>query len=196
MILLTAIAAGTLAGWGYARWKGLVWQPPTFRATGLVALGFLPQLAAFYLPFTRRLLTDELASFSLICSQLILLVFTILNRRLPGMPVLMLGLGCNLAVILVNGGFMPLTVDAASRLVDKAILDNLVIGERISSASKDILLPETRIVLPWLADRFVPPQSMPYRFAFSLGDILLAAGTFWMLLQGHPAILNWDSGDN
>lgn len=187
MILLVAVAAGLLAGWGYAKWRGIVWQLPIFRATWLVALGFLPQLLAFYLPSTRRLLSDELASASLICSQLVLLVFTFVNLRLPGMPVLMLGLICNLGVILANGGFMPLTVDAAARLVDQATLNSLVVGERVSSASKDILLPEAQILLPWLADRFVSSSSLPYHFAFSPGDVLVAAGTFWLLLVGQPA---------
>lgn len=40
-----------------------------------------------------------LAPLSLICSQLMLLVFTSVNLRLPGMPSLMIGLDCNLGVI-------------------------------------------------------------------------------------------------
>jgi hypothetical protein len=184
VILLSAIAIGLAAGWGYARWNGVTWQSPVFKATWLVALGFLPQLLAFYLPSTRKLFTDEAASFSLILSQIVLLVFAALNIRLPGMPVLAFGLACNLAVILANGGFMPLTIDAASRLVSQTVMDRLVLGERVGSASKDILLSEAGMRLPWLADRFVPPQAIPYRFAFSLGDVFIATGTFWLLFQG------------
>jgi hypothetical protein len=186
VILLISIVAGIVAGWGYARWSGKVWQSPVFRAGWLVALGFLPQFMAFYLPYTRRLLSDELASVSLVCSQLMLLAFTALNFRLPGVPLLMLGLACNLGVILANGGFMPLPVEAAARLVDQTTLSSLPIGVRLGSASKDILLPEAQIMLPWLADRFVSPPSLSYRFAFSLGDVLVAAGTFWLLLVGRP----------
>ena len=186
MILLTGVVTGALAGWGYARWKGRTWHPPVFRSVWLVFLGFLPQLAAFYLPFTRRLLPDEIALTSLVGSQLVLLVFTLVNVHLPGMWLLAFGLGCNLAVILANGGFMPLTVDAAAKLVNPSILNSLTIGERISNASKDILLPESRILLPWLADRFVLPSFIPYRFAFSLGDVFVAAGAFWMLVGSQP----------
>lgn len=187
MILLTAVVAGTLTGWGYARWNGRDWHPPVFRATWLVVLGFLPQMAAFYLPYTRRLLSDEVASISLVCSQMMLLVFALVNAQLPGMLLLAFGLGCNLAVIMANGGFMPLTLDAAANLVDPSVLNSLVIGERISSASKDILLPQSQILLSWLSDRFVPPPFMPYRFAFSLGDVFIAVGAFWMLIGPHPA---------
>jgi hypothetical protein len=184
VILLIAIATGLLAGWGYARWTGAAWQSPVFRVTWLVALGFLPQLLAFYLPSTRRLLTNEAASLCLIASQILLLVFTALNIRNPGMPLLAFGLACNLTAILANGGFMPLSTETASRLVSPTILDRLVIGERVSHASKDILLQGSRIRLPWLADRFVLSQSFPYRFAFSLGDVFIAVGTFWILARG------------
>lgn len=99
------------------------------------------------------------------------------------MPVLMFGLGCNLAVILANGGFMPLPQEAAARLVSQDVLDSLVLGGRISPSSKDIFLQEASIRLPWLADRFTSPSFLPYRVAYSAGDILIAIGVFLLLVR-------------
>jgi hypothetical protein len=177
-----------ITGWVCARWQGRSWRPPLFRSTWLVVLGFLPQMFAFYLPLTRWLFPDWLASVSLVLSQIALLVFVLLNRRLPGMPLLTLGLGCNLLVILANGGFMPLPVETASRLVSVSVLSNLEVGGRIGNASKDILLPEAQTILPFLADRFSPPAFFPYRFAFSLGDVFIGFGAFGLLAQGQSAV--------
>jgi hypothetical protein len=184
VILLAAIVAGLLTSWGYARLRGWTWHSPLFQSVWLVMIGFLPQWFAFYLPWTRQSFSDAIASACLICSQILLLVFTLINVRVTGMPLLALGLVCNLAVILANGGFMPLTWDAAANLAHPSTLRSLELGGRISSSSKDILLTNAQIVLPWLADRFVPPHFMPYRFAFSLGDIGIAAGAFWLLIAG------------
>jgi hypothetical protein len=155
-----------------------------------VVLGFLPQMFAFYIPFTRQQFPDWLASGSLVLSQLMLLIFGLLNLRLPGMPLLVFGLGCNLVVILANGGFMPLPVETASRLVSPHVMDSLEIGGRIGHASKDILLPGERISLPLLSDRFVPPPFFPYRFAFSIGDVFIGVGAFWLLVQGQSGAVS------
>jgi len=187
MVLLTAVLAGILVGWAYARWEGRTWRPPVFETTWLVVLGFLPQFFAFYFSPTRRLVPDWLASTSLVLSQVLLLAFALINRRLSGMLILMLGLGCNLLVILANGGFMPLPVETATRYISPTLLNRLEFGERIGAGSKDILLPETRIVFPWLSDRFTPPAFVPSRFAFSLGDIFIAVGAFWLLVKGHTS---------
>lgn len=111
------------------------------------------------------------------------------------MPVLSIGLGFNLAVILANGGFMPLDWDAAAKLATPSVLNSLELGERISSSSKDILLSNSQIVLPWLADRFVPPAFIPYRFAFSLGDVFIAIGAFWLLVAGKNFVTSSVSGE-
>lgn len=191
MVLLVPVLAGIALGWGYARWQGETWHPPAFYSIWLVIVGFLPQLLLIYLPFVRQRFPDRFASFSLIFSQSLLLVFTIVNRRLPGMYLLMLGLGCNLLAILSNGGFMPLSVETASRLWADHELAALDVGKRIHSGSKDILLWGDQIIFPWLADRFVSPNFIPVRFAYSLGDIFISLGAFYLMLKGAaPAALS------
>jgi hypothetical protein len=104
------------------------------------------------------------------------------------MFLLFLGLGLNLAVIMANGGFMPLPVETAQQFVPPTTMSLLEIGARLGSGSKDILLPEAEIILPWLADRFASPAFIPYRFAFSLGDIFVGFGAFLVLAQRQPAV--------
>lgn len=185
MILLVAVLSGGLTGWGIARWQGRTWLPPVFQFPQLVVIGFLPQFFAFYFSTTSRLLSDETASIFLVISQGMLLLFAWVNRSLPGISVLIIGLGCNLAVIVANGGFMPLPLETATRLVSPDVLNFLTIGERISHSSKDVLLPEALIRLSWLADRFASPSFLPYRFAFSIGDVFIALGAFRTLLDGR-----------
>lgn len=180
MILGVSVIAGILAGLFLARWKKQAWQPPALRHAWLVVVFFLPQLLAFYLPATRNLFPAPLAAASLVFSQLGLLTFCLLNWRLAGMPILAIGLLLNLVVILANGGLMPISPETVARLVSPEVLSQLEIGERLG-ASKDILLAPDAIVFPWLADRFAPPDWIPYRFAFSVGDIFIGMGAFVLL---------------
>jgi hypothetical protein len=181
VILLTAVIAGLLVGILRARWNHDKWQPPALRHTWLVLVAFLPQLFAFYLPFTRTHVSDSLAAVCLVGSQIGLLLFCWLNRRLAGIPLLAGGLVLNLLVIIANGGLMPLSIDTAARFLPANVLQKLQVGSRFSPSSKDILLPAAAVVFPWFADRFVSPAWFQYRFVFSLGDILVSLGAFWLL---------------
>lgn len=179
MILLTAILAGVPIGWLVARWRKRPWAFPNLKSLWLVIVAFLPQFLAFYLPATRTRIPDALASAGLIASQVLLLVFCWCNRRVPGFWVMALGTACNLLVILVNGGFMPISPETAARLVSAEVLENLKVGNRFGYG-KDILLLPAHTRLAWLSDTLLPPEWFPYQVAFSLGDALLAAGTFWL----------------
>lgn len=179
MILLSAIVAGLLVGMLVSWRTKTTWQPPAFKYGWLVVAGFLPQFLAFFLPATRSTFPDWLASVSLVGSQVILLVFCLLNRNLPGIFLINIGLGLNLIVILANGGFMPLPIETAAYLVPQEALAKIESGSRIATGSKDILLPTSEIILPWLSDRFFMPFS---KFVYSFGDVMIAIGAFWLLV--------------
>lgn len=179
MILLVAVAGGLLAGIGWARWRGTSYQPPALRHTWLVFIAFLPQFAIVYLPEVRGQISDGWAGALLTASQLLLLGFAWLNRKLPGMMILLVGAALNFTVMAANGGFMPISPQTASRLVPPEILQEIPPGSRFGS--KDILLHPEATRFEWLADRFLPPSWSPYQVAFSLGDVFIAAGVFILL---------------
>jgi hypothetical protein len=179
VILLVAVAGGLIAGMGWARWRGVPYQPPDLGHFWLVFVAFLPQFAILYLPTVRQQIPDAWAGGILTASQLLFLGFAWLNRKLPGMKVLLLGAALNFTVMAANGGFMPISPQTASRLVPQEILQEIPPGGRFGT--KDILLHPQDTRFEWFADRFLPPIWSPYQVAFSLGDVFIAFGVFRLL---------------
>jgi hypothetical protein len=186
VILLLALAAGLLVGLGWARWRGQPYQPPELQLLWLVFVAFLPQWMVIYLPITRRLFPNWLVAGFLLSSQIMLLGFAWLNRRNLGMSILVIGVTLNLAVMMANGGFMPISPQTASHLVSEDALRN--IQPRSRFGVKDILLPSQNTRFEWLADRFLPPGWFPYQAAFSLGDGFIALGVFWLLASPNSSL--------
>lgn len=180
VILLVAILAGLLAGQARAWSGGRGLSPPDLRLVWLVPLTFLPQWLCFYLPATRRLVSDELAAVALVSSQGLLLVFAWFNRKQAGFWALGLGLAFNLLVIALNGGLMPISPETLAQLVPDAPPGHWQIGGRLG-VGKDVVLPVAATRLSWLSDRFLLPDWLPYSGAFSLGDMFIAFGAFWLL---------------
>src|SRR5271157_1746358 len=181
MILLLAVLAGFMVGLSRAYWYKQPYVAPNLQAIWLAVVAFLPQLFIAYLPVTHQLFNDGLASASLSGSLVLFFVFAWLNRHLPGMPILIGGLLLNFVVIVINGGWMPITPQTANLLAGKDVLQFMNPGSRFGE--KDILLLVQNIHLEFLADRFLPPAWFPYKAAFSLGDILISMGAFWLLAK-------------
>lgn len=181
MILLAALALGLVVGLGTARLRGQPYHPPDLRHLWLVFLAFLPQFAILYIPEIRRQVSDGWAGALLTASQFLLIGFALLNRSLPGMTILLVGAALNFTVMTANGGFMPISPQTASRLVPQEILEEIPAGSRFGL--KDILLEPQDTRFEILADRFLPPAWSAYQVAFSLGDVFLAAGVFWLLVR-------------
>jgi hypothetical protein len=171
-----------------ARLMNRSFQLPEIRWMWLVSVAIIPQILAFYLPATGQFFPKEAASVALVSSQLGLCLFVWMNRRTPAFWILGLGLLLNLTVILANGGLMPVSPETIMRLMPDLPAESWQIGERFGR-SKDIVLLPSQTLFPWLSDRFVTPSWYPQSAAYSLGDVVIAFGAFYLLWQaggGQP----------
>ena len=102
--------------------------------------------------------------------------FVFVNRKIPGVAVMGLGGGLNLAAIIANGGVMPASA-AAWALAGKS--------DKTGFANS---LPVSDPKLAWLGDVFALPAGWPLANVFSVGDVLLVLGLMWMVHRaGRPA---------
>jgi hypothetical protein len=180
MILALAVAVGVVAS--LVRYRGRAFSQiaaiPLHSAwlALLAVVVQVPLLRAAAGP-TQRLAWQQ-ALF--LVSHLLLLVFVWRNRRLAGMQLLGLGVICNLLVILANGGFMPITPKTLVQINPGTTLEQWPPGLHYGH-SKDIILSQAETRLGALADVLVIPPPFPWPTAFSLGDLLLAAGVVVLL---------------
>ena len=144
MILITAILIGLLAGISKAKIRGQKYCAPDVQMGWLLLIAVIPQLFSFHQP--PNLIPDELTAGILVGSQVVLLSFVWVNRKLPGFWALGIGLVLNLTVIVLNGGLMPISPETIIRMSPEAVIDPDLFGTRLGS-SKDILLATTDIRL-------------------------------------------------
>lgn len=169
MVLLAGVTLGLLVGWGWAARNRVPYEAPVLRHLWLVPAAFILQIL------------EQSRDFPLIVSQLLFLGFAFINRAHLGMKILLVGAALNFMVMAANGGFMPISFETAGRLLPQKTLLELPAGTLFGA--KDILLPPETTHFEWLADRFLPPAWFPYQVAFSLGDVFIAAGAFWLLAR-------------
>lgn len=187
MLLLLSIIIGIVLGIARALISGRAFVVPELRMIWLVFIGFLPQFFVFFWTVTRELITDNrIAAAALVSSQLLLLVFAVVNRKQPGFWLLGIGLLLNLVVILANGGLMPITPEVLAELAPPGEPTEILFppGSRLGT-TKDIVIEAEDTILWPLSDIFLFPESIPLRFAFSVGDVLIGVGVLKLL---------WESG--
>ena len=160
----------------------------TVRKVWLVFVAFIPQFFAFSFYPTQRQIPDNWIPIILVGSQLLLLYFAWVNRKVEGFWLLGLGLLCNFLVITINGGFMPIPPENAQQLLAPGSDIALTLGER-AGLGKDIILSREATHLWFLGDILMLPAWFNYPLAYSIGDILIASGAFWLFWElGRPQI--------
>lgn len=122
-----------------------------------------------------------------ILSHLFLMAFMWRNRRLAGVLVAGLGVMCNFVVIVINGGFMPITPETLVEINPGSTAEQWPVGDHYGY-SKDMILHRQETKLWAFSDIFVLPPPFPKPVAFSLGDLLIAVGIV-ILLQGSSTSL-------
>jgi hypothetical protein len=107
-------------------------------------------------------------------SYTLLVAFALINVRMPGMFLVVIGLACNFAVIAVNGG-MPASAEA---LIDSGQVDVIAYLQEEGAQKHHLLTDEDE--LTFLADVIPIPQ--PIGQAISVGDVIVYIGLIWLIV--------------
>jgi hypothetical protein len=166
-VVLLSVFLGYLFGGRLDRLEAL--RP---RWWGLVILGLGIQFVPLPNGATGTDLVIRTAVLAL--SYSLLLTFGLVNVRMPGMFLVVIGLACNMTVIVVNGG-MP----ASAQALIASGQEDVVAYVREQGADKHHLLTDDDR-LTFLADVIAVPQ--PIGQAVSVGDILVYAGLTWLVV--------------
>jgi hypothetical protein len=98
-----------------------------------------------------------------VLSAVLVFVAVLRNSHVPGVGLIAVGAGCNLAAIVANGGWMPADPGAL------AAIGGLPPGYTNSIATADPALRP-------LTDLFALPAAVPLSNVFSFGDVLIGVG--------------------
>lgn len=144
-----------------------------FKHLWLVFAAFGIQLVIHLPVFTRLAFVRQAAPYLYPSAYWLLLLCFALNWRTPGVVWLAGGTLANMAVIMANGGKMPVDGEVLVALGYGALRDAFAAGQSLTNT---VVGPATR--LPWLADILVGSPPFPKPTLFSVGDVLLAVGVF------------------
>ncbi|MFB6290641.1 MAG: DUF5317 domain-containing protein [Candidatus Bipolaricaulia bacterium] len=170
MLLLWGIVAGVVIGLvrggNIANLENL-----GIRYLWLVPLALVIQLLIFPL-FSEEPLISFGTEFFHLLSYLILLIFVVANWKVWQIPVMGAGMGLNLLVIWLNGGYMPTSVDSLRRAGETGVVNNLL----KDGTYGNVIKMSDSTVLDFLGDWLFLPDWFPFSTAFSPGDMVIVVG--------------------
>lgn len=177
-LLLPAIALGIIAGFVRGGDLSRLAHFP-IRLGWLVIVSFLIQISIFTSWFPWLNLRADFVPVLHIASLALLLLVVLANRSLAGMKVLGLGLLLNSIVIIGNGGFMPVSVEAMRQV---GLEEEIKLMQEQGRSAKGVLMTsETRF--DFLGDRWYIDLPVVRTKIFSIGDVFIALGAFILVSQ-------------
>lgn len=144
------------------------------------------QLAVFTLQNDSKFL-GQISGYIYILVYVLGLLFLYMNRKNPGFLLILIGVFLNFLVMVLNGGRMPVSLEAAS-ILEPGYLD--VLKEQLY-AKHTALTESTKLGL--LGDVIPVTDPYPRTQIISIGDIIMNIGAFLFiqfLMVRHPAAKN------
>jgi hypothetical protein len=182
MILAAAVVSAVLIGLARGgRLRRLANLPLRWAWIALVAFGLQFYLIYFPEPVNEGIFSTRVVV--LMFSYVLLFAVVWRNRALPGFWLIGLGFLSNFAVMLLNGGYMPITAESLAQVGHSRNILSPEPGARVR-ATKDIVLPREQTFAWWLSDIFVLPPPFLIPRVFSLGDVFIALGAFQLIQNG------------
>jgi hypothetical protein len=168
--LLLGLAVAPLLG---GRWSRL--GELKLRWTGLFYAAIGLQLVAFPVSVLPWRTPDRAAVVLWLLSYGLFIVAVAVNARVPGVPLVAIGMVSNLAAIVSNGGHMPALPSALHAA-----------GHHFVQNRNSAMMSQPH--LAWLVDRWAAPDWVPYANVFSVGDVVIATGGFVFALAATGAL--------
>jgi multisubunit Na+/H+ antiporter MnhG subunit len=176
-MMVPVLIAGLIALLRGGQWKNLACLSLKHAWIPLAMLTL--QFGIVLFPLRMNDLFLDLGSWITVATYGLLILFLGVNRRLPGVKLILVGTALNLTVILTNGGHMPVTPEALARSghLDKVYLHE---DQAYVLGSKDIVLPKEQTHLLVLSDVLKVPGAIEVPATFSIGDVLIMIGAAWL----------------
>lgn len=179
MILAYSLILGFIVGFVHTKLRKQSYRLAEVKRIGVLLIAVLPQVFVFQWNLTRSIFPNQFAAIILVLSQMLLLIFCLLNLQHIAFWLLLIGTTLNLIVISANGGFMPISPEHVLWLrpdLELAEMLNMRFGY-----GKDIVLPEAETRFLFLSDYF-RFEFMNKKVMYSIGDVFLAFGGFIYML--------------
>ena len=169
--VIAGLVVGLLAGGRVDRLADLRIRWAWLAIAGLAAqvVLFLPTIGDALGPVAPWLYAGSTAA---------ILAVILVNLRIPGLALVAAGAACNLAAIVANGGYMPVSPAALASLG----------WEQVPGYSNSATIADP--ALAPLTDVLAMPSWLPFANVFSVGDVLIAVGlaaTIALAMRRRPA---------